>query len=523
MKSIRWFVSLALALALTALAVARPDDPQVEGAKSALAQVLLAEGSTEQRVQHVDALAALDTDAAARGLVEALERLAARTAQLEVEAERTRTDYVPYRGYSFKDPKAWSIKERLQKQMEREDKILRSDAGVALGFTAAISRSKDAGALAVYQKATNCVLPHARRVVFAGLIRNAQMPPGDLAKKAMQDVDPTARLAALEAIAERKDPSLVEIAIKGLAEKGWPHRQAAARALGAQGDIRAVAPLVAAMQTEDGRLVEDYADALTKITGEALGAYPDAWKSWFEDHKAELAAKGVKPVAPKGAKADPREPVNYYGVQTRSRRIMFLIDVSGSMNEPIGAEPAKGPVTGGKADDEDPIEGLKVDVAKKMLKRAIRGLDEDAWFNVIVFNHAPRPFMEGMVQATQDNKNQAYLMINDLKASGSTYTYGALKLAFSMAGMGVTDKFYDPAIDTVFLLSDGAPTDNDLETPKDMDPKILLDSVREWNTLKKLKVHTIAIDPRIKPGGFIKFMKQLAHENGGTYSGVGAK
>ena len=83
-----------------------------------------------------------------------------------------------------------------------------------------------------------------------------------------------------------------------------------------------------------------------------------------------------------------------------------------------------------------------------MLKQAIRNLPEEAYFNIIVFNHAIKVFEPSALQANQDNKNKAFLMINDLKASGSTFTYGALEKAFQMAGRGVTDKAYDPGVDT---------------------------------------------------------------------------
>ena len=84
-----------------------------------------------------------------------------------------------------------------------------------------------------------------------------------------------------------------------------------------------------------------------------------------------------------------------------------------------------------------------------------------------------------------------------------------------MAGMGAYDKAYPGvAVDTIILLSDGAPTDNAVPESKDMDPKEILAHVREWNPQKRIVIHCVGIDNVVQG---IEFMKKLAAENGGTY------
>ena len=75
--------------------------------------------------------------------------------------------------------------------------------------------------------------------------------------------------------------------------------------------------------------------------------------------------------------------------------------------------------------------------------------------------------------------------------------------------MGLTDKYYPPVADTIFLLSDGAPTNEDLTDDK---PERILRAVRQWNSLKRMKIHTIGLK-----GHSASFMSALARENGGTY------
>ena len=50
-----------------------------------------------------------------------------------------------------------------------------------------------------------------------------------------------------------------------------------------------------------------------------------------------------------------------------------------------------------------------------------------------------------------------------------------------------------------------------------MDIEKILTSVRQWNNLSKVIIHAIAIDVATQGSSFIRFMKQLAEENGGKY------
>ena len=56
-----------------------------------------------------------------------------------------------------------------------------------------------------------------------------------------------------------------------------------------------------------------------------------------------------------------------------------------------------------------------------------------------------------------------------------------------------------------------------------MEGKMIVDAVAEWNQRMKVRIHTIAIDPRIGRGTFVRFMKDLAAKNEGTYREIGAK
>jgi Mg-chelatase subunit ChlD len=275
------------------------------------------------------------------------------------------------------------------------------------------------------------------------------------------------------------------------------------------------------MGAEEGALLEDYAAALSKLTGQNLGMFAEPWRRWYEEHKAELAEKGAKAAAAASAPVRAvQSKLHYYGIETPSKKVVFLLDISGSMKEPIGIEAA--PVTGVKAEDQA-YTGPKIEVAKRVLADAVRKLPKECTFNVIVFNHSVRPISEKMVHATDENKAKVALEIEDLQPAGSTWTYGALRQAFEIAKSTCTEEKFDPCVDTIFVLSDGAPTDDSIDEAKPMDGKQIVDAVAEWNQRMKIRIHTIAIDPRIGKGTFVRFMKDLAARNQGTYREIGAK
>ncbi|MFQ5845318.1 MAG: hypothetical protein ACE5JG_10070, partial [Planctomycetota bacterium] len=128
--------------------------------------------------------------------------------------------------------------------------------------------------------------------------------------------------------------------------------------------------------------------------------------------------------------------------------------------------------------------------------------------------HSARRLSPKMVKATLKQKKAAVQEVDRVRAVGPTYTLGALREAFNIArGLGpavTTGK--ESLVDTIFLLSDGAPTDHKYEGAKLMDPEIILEAVRGWNKDLRLTIHTIAVDVMDN-----YFLRTLAAENGGEF------
>jgi hypothetical protein len=333
--------------------------------------------------------------------------------------------------------------------------------------------------------------------------------------------DPRVRIAAVEALAPLPEGG-EEHVVGRIADPDWGVQLKAVGIVGDKKITRAIPHLIAALERAGPRLQDVIGKALKDVTGENFDAYADVWAKWWEANKEKFQAKDAVKVG--GRPKDPQPDPTIYGVPIKSDRVLFIIDVSGSMDKPSTNKPPPppkptGPVTPKDGDPPPPppeevISGKKIDVAKHELKKAIEKLPKTAMFSIIAFNHASIVWKEQAVIASAENKEEALKWVRGMQPSGSTYSDGALRLGFRMAGIGAIDKAYpEVAIDTIMFISDGAPTDNAPDASKLMDHNIILQHVREWNLQKRVVINCIAVD--MQPGN--EFMQKLAAENGGVF------
>jgi hypothetical protein len=319
--------------------------------------------------------------------------------------------------------------------------------------------------------------------------------------KALKDKEPPVRAAALLSLGAMRAEEVFAEVLATLPDKDWTVRSAAIETLGKLLDYRAVEPLLARMKVEEERLAEDCAEALEKITGQKFGRSLETWGRWWADHR-ERALRGERLDLPK-EEPKPEETMGdryYHGIPVRSARTVFILDVSESMaysTQEFQEKPKSG-------------EPSRLDLAKRELLKAVANYDPKGSFGIVAFHSVIVLWRPRTVPATPQMKADAKAFIDPLVPTGTTNIYGALETAFRMAGMGLSDKYYEPAVDTIFLLSDGAPTNEDLT---DDSPDRILRAVRDWNRLGRVKIHTVGLK-----GHSAEFMSALAHENNGIYA-----
>lgn len=284
---------------------------------------------------------------------------------------------------------------------------------------------------------------------------------------------------------------------------------------------RAIPGLIGVMEREGidrGTVSYSAHQALIALTRRDFESVED-WKNFWELHGANLdptqevsdegKTTGVRQTAP--------DAPTFFGVELVSRRVVFVVDISGSMTkwDPGGEEGGKG----SNWEVRQRIRRLRTE-----LFQAIDKLAKGAKFNVIAFNHQVHSMNRTLVLATPSTKSHAARWVQKLNADNATHTDEALRLAFQ-----------DPEVDTVILLSDGAPMKSREEDDKVLIPRIL-DEARELNRLRKVKIFTFGFEgkgewpvgskyargntPESDPDSMVRFLKQLAADHGGKYTAI---
>jgi len=207
---------------------------------------------------------------------------------------------------------------------------------------------------------------------------------------------------------------------------------------------------------------------------------------------------------------------SYYGIETgTSKKVVYVLDISGSMEgkaetdlkgnviTTVGSKAGNivGNKVGGKVGNiiskQTNNQLTKLGKAKKELMPSIRGLKEDMYFTLIVFENNVKKLNKQLVQANATNQNLAVAYLEKLESGGGTNMSDALEEAFAL-----TD------VETIFVLSDGEPNEGKIPNPDG-----ILEAVAKWNSAKKVKIHTIGLGEDCDK----VFMQKLATQNGGQF------
>ena len=236
------------------------------------------------------------------------------------------------------------------------------------------------------------------------------------------------------------------------------------------------------------------------------------WKNYV------AARKGRPDFFEPHKKASARTALTLFGAAVTGKNICFILDVSGSMLStdpaPRGSTEAnrRRTVVGDavkKGPPKPPEERRRITRAKKELIRVVKALPSDIRFNLVTYSSDVDPWQEAMVKSSKGNKTEAGKYVDELRAEGVTVTDLALEEAFS-----------DLSLDTIYLVTDGAPTH--VGSSGRADPEDSAQIVEEIH--KRMKELNFLRDVRIFTLGFRgakeEFLKQLSREHGGRYVAI---
>lgn len=223
------------------------------------------------------------------------------------------------------------------------------------------------------------------------------------------------------------------------------------------------------------------------LKGPALWVTPEPW--------LELMQRGdVKKTPSHNTVTAPR----FFGVETDGERFCYVLDMSDSMCKVIspGTKPPAPVITGQRPAkkkrelfDETDLPWNKItnrwDLAREQLRISLYRLTPDKHFSVVWFGTEASTLdsCKGMLKATKANVDRVLAELDSIKVGeadqvrspdgtlrGKTNLHAGLRRAFGLADKGIVNEFafvdaqaLIDGCDTIFLLSDGAPSIDDFE------------------------------------------------------------
>lgn len=325
--------------------------------------------------------------------------------------------------------------------------------------------------------------------------------------------NPGVRVAAFETMARLAKPDMSKVALDALNDKFWQVRVAAIAVIRKVGGKESIEPLIVALEHAEGRMLDEVIGALKHLTKVNHHDNVVLWRDWWkrsEDRFEGRGAKGGVPGEVAAAGTDERGGGTYfYGIQTRSKHIIYVLDISGSMRWTLQTRYRQG--AGGLPPDA-PEGKSKLDNAVNELLRSITGLPESGTFDMITYAIEHDIWKKKMQRASRSSKAAARKWAKALQADGATNIFDALERAFKLVGRGSFDAGYGLAADTIFFLSDGQANRGRVVAPEAM-----LREIRKLNDLKKVQIHCIGLGSSTDA----RFMRRLAEENNGQYVHIG--
>jgi HEAT repeat protein len=318
-----------------------------------------------------------------------------------------------------------------------------------------------------------------------GLDALARLDP-EAAAPVLADAEDDRHFQARIVVAERRpSPRLVN-------DADWRVRDAAFDGCRAVRTRESIGWLVERLGKEKGRLRWDLVQALHDLTGKDLGLEPGPWKAWWDVQKEVFVPLPAgKPGSPPPSAAGTQ--VGFFSIPILTNRMVFLVDLSGSMREPA------------------PSGGSKLDEAKGGLLETVKGLPPDARFGIAGLGceaDGSWPAREAktwgrrlqLFPAVPAARADAFRFVSGLEARGWTNLWDGLEYAISA-----------PDADTVFLYSDGGASKGEFVAAKE-----ILEQLGRLNRFARVVVHTVEVPGARNPADNRRLLADLAARTGGT-------
>jgi hypothetical protein len=250
------------------------------------------------------------------------------------------------------------------------------------------------------------------------------------------------------------------------------YRRCVVQAMSQMKQKDAVKFLINTMPNAQGLIHHDIILYLTKLTKQKFRDDHQDWFDWWKEAAEKFEFPEKLPIVT-DEPLDDKLPT-YYGMPICAKRVVFVLDTSGSMR------------------------GYAIDAAKKALLEVIAKLPESVNFDVVLFDRMAVNWQPRLVPATEEFRELAGQVVRAKGLGLGTCSFAALAAAFEL----------EP--EAIYFLSDGEPTDGS--------PDQIVNTVRIKNKTRRISIHTIGVITDHSNGaGLTFFMKPLAEENYGAF------
>jgi len=312
----------------------------------------------------------------------------------------------------------------------------------------------------------------------------------DLMMVALKSKYPSVRARAIDALCEGSSDRLLQRLVELVRDDNAGVRQKAAEGLARLCEEEAIERLIRDLKSATPPEDKWIAEALRRLTDKEFGRDATAWAEWWKKEGGDFRLKPA-----------PRKLLpTFFGTTISSKRVIFIIDVSGSMNKAYkrrwGGEKPRTALPGEEEKSEKKV--TKIAMAKKELIGAIRRLERDVKFNIVFYNQKFNAWKQKIVPAIYNNKEEAIRFVRNFKAEGRTNIYDTLEFALS-----------DNEVNTIYLLSDGLPNEGAYT-----EPATIIEKITEMNRGRRVIINTISFGLSNKGKNFLR---ELAKRNGGLF------
>jgi hypothetical protein len=233
-------------------------------------------------------------------------------------------------------------------------------------------------------------------------------------------------------------------------------------------------------------------EVLTGLTGQSFETASHTWHKWWDNEGENFVFPTQEELLKKAREREARLNENttvgsFYGLPVVSKRAVFIVDQSGSMN--AAAKTSR--YTGEKT-------STRLGVAKAQLKLALENYADGGMFNVVYFDSYVSAWEKKLVKMTKATRDESIKWSDRHRPRGGTAIYDALEFAFAQEGL-----------DTIYLLTDGQPSGGKINNGQR-----IRELVRQWNAVKHITIHCVAI------GGENGLLRGLAEDTGGLMTVV---